>query len=445
LVTAAIEGMEQPAELLSVGGEPMQEIAAIDTTLRPEGKARYLLFVRQVMADVYALLDFLSGRARPSLTSPPYRRHNGAAARRNPDANGTPRDSVLERERIEADLEQPTTLIQRAMQIGKSLGEGNVSPDDAAFLVRARDLLNLRAAPASGSSIVFTLLVISKSSSRRSQKHLDEDRSHFIYDGEHLEIAASQLAHFVRWALRAMVILLVFAVALSAYVAWGKLLLDTRDAMLHDWGANESVFAAQMVHGAANPAEKGEAIDAACNAGDRSFIMDQACRQHDELVHRRKSVVEHLQSWDRWGSDTSEEAAVQHVAVAVGVIGNYILPVLYGALGAMASMLRQLYRRVAERLLTPRDRRAAHIRLMLGVLTGACIGLFFNSSTGSAQATGIGGAAVTLSASAIAFLAGYAVEAVFTALDTVVSHIFRAREESRDAADNSQPLIERHS
>lgn len=423
----------------------MQEIAATNTALKPGGDERYLSFVWQVMTDVYALIDFLSGRAKPSLASPAYRRYNGAAGRRHPDAAGSAKDSSVERERIEADLEHPTALIQRAMQIGKSLGDGNVTADDVAFLVSARDLLNLRAAPATGSSIVFTLLVISKIYPRRDKQRSVEDRSHFIYENEYLELAASQLAHFVRWALRAMVILLVCTVALSAYVAWGKLLLDTRDAVLHDWGANESVFAVQMAQGAANPAKKREAIDAACDADDRTFIIDQACRQHDELNKRKESIVKHLQSWDSWGSDTTEEDAAQHVAVAVGVVGNYILPVAYGALGAMASMLRQLYRRVAERLLTPRDRRAAHIRLMLGVLTGACIGLFFNSSTGPAQATGVGGAAVTLSASAIAFLAGYGVEAVFTTLDAVVSHIFRAREESRDAADSSQPLVERHS
>jgi hypothetical protein len=423
----------------------MQEIAATNTALKPGGHERYLSFVWQVMTDVYALIDFLSGRAKPSLASPAYRRHNGTARRQHPDAAGPARDSSVERERIEADLEHPTALIQRAMQIGNSLGDGNVTTDDVAFLVGARDLLNLRAAPATGSSIVFTLLVISKIYPQREKQRSVEDRSHFIYENEYLELAASQLAHFVRWALWGMVILLIVTVALSAYVAWGKLLLDTRDAVLHDWGANESVFAAQLVHDAANSGKQQEAIDLACAANDRTFIIDQGCRQHNELNKRKESIAKHLQSWDFWGSDVSEEGAAQHVAVTVGVVGNYFLPMLYGALGAMASMLRQLYRRVAERLLTPRDRRAAHIRLMLGVLTGACIGLFFNSSTGPAQATGIGGAAVTLSASAIAFLAGYGVEAVFTALDTVVSHIFRGREESRDAADGSQHVVERQS
>jgi hypothetical protein len=321
------------------------------------------------------------------------------------------------------------------MEIGKSLGEGNVSADDAAFLVSARDLLNLRAAPVTGSSIVFTLLVISKIHPQSGESSSTGNRSHFIYTNEHLEIAASKLAGFVRWALLSMVGLLLFTLVLSAYVAWGKLLLDTRDAALHDFGANEAVLSTQLAQGAVSLAGKGDLVAAACGSESRSFIIDQACRQHEELDQRRHSILTHVTSWDWWGSDATEAGAVQHVAVAVGVTGNYILPVLYGALGAMGSMLRQFNRRMAERLLTQRDRRSAHIRVMLGVLTGACIGLFFNSSAGPAQMTGLGGAAVTLSASAIAFLAGYGVEAVFRMLDALINHVFRLSDGQRNAAD----------
>lgn len=415
----------------------MPDVETLDATLKPGNDERFSSFVRQVMSDVYALIDFLSGRARPSLASPQYRRHDGTAARRSSDAaagSAPLKDRSLERERIEADLEHPTALIQRAMEIGKSLGDGSVSADDAAFLVSARDLLNVRAAPASGSSIVFTLLVISKI---HPQGGSMGNRSHFIYTNEHLETAAAKMAAFVRRALWSMLVLILFTLALSAYVAWGKLLLDTRDAVLHDFGANEAVFTSQMAQGSSNSSGKADLIATACGSENRSFVIDQACRQHDELKQRRESVVAHVQSWD-WGSDQSEAGAVQHVALAVGVIGNYILPVLYGALGAMGSMLRQYNRRLAERLLTTRDRRAAHIRVMLGVLTGACIGLFFNSSAGPAQATGLGGAAVTLSASAIAFLAGYGVEVVFRTLDTLLSHVFRLSEGSRDTADSPQ-------
>ena len=340
-------------------------------------------------------------------------------------------------------MEHPITLIQRAMQIGKSLGDEGVSADDAAFLVSARDLLNVRAAPVTGSSIVFTLLVISKIHPQGEGTSSTASRSHFIYMNEHLETAADKLAIFVRRALWSMFALLFITLSLSTYVAWGKLLLDTRDAVLHDFGANEAVFAAQVAQGSSTSAGKANSVATTCGADQRTFITDQACRQNEELIRRRDSILAHIQSWD-WGFDQSEESAVQHVTVAVGVIGNYILPVLYGALGAMGSMLRQFNRRLAERLLTPRDRRASHIRVMLGVMTGACIGLFFNSSAGAAQATGLGGAAVTLSASAIAFLAGYGVELVFRTLDALLGHIFRLGEGPRDASDGPQHVVDRN-
>ncbi len=256
----------------------MPDVEPYDANLQPHDEGRYLWFVSQVMSDVYALVDYLSGRARPSLASPQYRRYNGSALRRNPDSAANPlppsKESLLERERIEADLEHPTALIQRAMQIGRALRDpmGSVSADDAAFLVSARDLLNQRAAPATGSSIVFTLLVISKIHSRAGGA-VGANRSHFIYGNEHVEAAAAKLAGFVRRALWGMLLLLLVTLALSAYVAWGKLLLDTRDAVLRDWGANEAVFAAQMVQGASSstaPAKEGS-IDAMCGTDHRYF------------------------------------------------------------------------------------------------------------------------------------------------------------------------------
>jgi hypothetical protein len=422
----------------------MADVETYDPALTRRDDERYLGFVWQVMSDVYALVDFLSGRAKPSLASPQYRRPSGSLNRRNFDSADDPappsKESLLERERIEADLEHPTALIQRAMQIGKSLGNGSVGADDAAFLVNARDLLNVRATPATGSSIVFTLLVISKIHPQGTTASSPANRSHYIYANEHLEGAASKLAVFVRRALWGMLVLLVFTLALSAYVAWGKLLLDTRDAVLRDYGANEAFFAAQIGHGLPNSSDSGASVSTLCGGDHRTFVIDQACRQFDELMERRKDVVGHIRSWDVFPEE-SEAGAVQHVAVVVGVVGNYLLPVLYGALGAMGSMLRQFNRRLAERLLTPRDRRAAHIRVMLGVLTGACVGLFFNSSAGPAQATGLGGAAVTLSASAIAFLAGYGVEPVFRTLDSLIGHFFRLGG-SKDGDDG--PAVERN-
>ncbi len=86
------------------------------------------------------------------------------------------------------------------------------------------------------------------------------------------------------------------------------------------------------------------------------------------------------------------------------------MPILYGLLGSIAFVLRRRYDRLAAHLLSSRDARArSGIRLMLGVLIGGCVGLIF-SGTSTAQSTGILGAAATLKAAAIAFLAGYGVE-----------------------------------
>ena len=108
----------------------------------------------------------------------------------------------------------------------------------------------------------------------------------------------------------------------------------------------------------------------------------------------------------------------------MAVIGNYVMPILYGFLGSIAFVLRRHYDRLATQQLLPRDLRANSIRLALGVLTGGCIGLVYSSSS-VVQTTGILGAATTFSTAAIAFLAGYGVEGVFKALDSVISQVFR--------------------
>ena len=57
-------------------------------------------------------------------------------------------------------------------------------------------------------------------------------------------------------------------------------------------------------------------------------------------------------------------------------------------------------------------------------MIGGSIGLVFSSSS-VAQATGVLGAAATLSSTAgFAFLAGYGVEAVFKLLDTIITQVF---------------------
>jgi hypothetical protein len=108
----------------------------------------------------------------------------------------------------------------------------------------------------------------------------------------------------------------------------------------------------------------------------------------------------------------------------LNVVSGYVLPVLMGLLGSMTYVLRRYLRSVGERLLTPRDLREYIVRLVLGTVFGVAIG-FFTSASGPAEviANPIG----ALGAPALAFLAGYGVEAVFRLLDGMAEQFSAAR------------------
>jgi 4-amino-4-deoxy-L-arabinose transferase-like glycosyltransferase len=95
----------------------------------------------------------------------------------------------------------------------------------------------------------------------------------------------------------------------------------------------------------------------------------------------------------------------------LNVVSGYVLPVLMGLLGSMAYVLRRYLRSVGDRLLTPRDLREYIVRLVLGTVFGVAIGFFTTAENVIANPVS------SLGAPALAFLAGYGVEAVFRMLD----------------------------
>lgn len=108
--------------------------------------------------------------------------------------------------------------------------------------------------------------------------------------------------------------------------------------------------------------------------------------------------------------------------VALCSLSGYILPLLYGAMGAFAFILRKLSDPVG-RLTYAYDARVSYtLRLHIGALGGLAVGWFIN---GNAPISGLGGSAasglVALSPLALAFAAGYASDLLFTALDKVVA------------------------
>lgn len=121
------------------------------------------------------------------------------------------------------------------------------------------------------------------------------------------------------------------------------------------------------------------------------------------------------------------------VAPVLLVWGNYILPILFSFLGTTIYVILDHSNKVRDSLLHPKDRFLSAVRLVLGIVTGASIGLFFSSygptqQAGSTPSAGALISSLTLTASGVAFLAGFGVEGVFTMLEATVSRVFAVQQ-----------------
>jgi hypothetical protein len=94
-------------------------------------------------------------------------------------------------------------------------------------------------------------------------------------------------------------------------------------------------------------------------------------------------------------------------------LSGYLLPMLYGLLGACAFVLRKLSDEI-DKLTYAHDARVRYsLRLNIGLLSGLAVGWFIKSSPGDPTL-------VSLSPLALAFVAGYGSDLFFVALDKIV-------------------------
>jgi hypothetical protein len=114
-------------------------------------------------------------------------------------------------------------------------------------------------------------------------------------------------------------------------------------------------------------------------------------------------------------------ASERAVAARVDDIAALLLP-LYGFIGAAAFVFRRLMQKVQAAELDATEVRQAIIRLALGTILGGVIGLFFGPD--GATLAGEGLPIKALGLSALALLAGYAVELVFTFFDFIIRALF---------------------
>jgi hypothetical protein len=107
------------------------------------------------------------------------------------------------------------------------------------------------------------------------------------------------------------------------------------------------------------------------------------------------------------------EDVLIHSESTLAILGQYVLPLLYGWLGALAYILRTLSSEIQQVTFTRGSEIRYSIRSPLGMLAGVTVGMFFDPAqfSGFHVITPVG----------LAFLAGYGVELLFTGLDGMVS------------------------
>ena len=104
---------------------------------------------------------------------------------------------------------------------------------------------------------------------------------------------------------------------------------------------------------------------------------------------------------------------LRYVAGPLGIVfGSFLLPVLYGALGTCAFVLRSLFREMVDRSFDRRRTGEFTVRIFLGMVSGLSLQWLVVRADGTVA----GG----VTPAVLAFLGGYSVEMLFAAMDRLV-------------------------
>lgn len=418
------------------------------------------IFVRE-LNEVFLLLDHISGRWDKSL----YNFHD--------HDDGEPHIDEL----CAIGLTPPESDQQRVAQAVKVLC--------------AKDKLNAAARPATGLTIAFTLLVVGEDNRRDWRNWLrdkmfgngakENGSAHSLHWDKptRLTLARTAFPGLVRVAssfnfrMKLVVFLLlvglVLTCAMSWHVAGGSAILQHLDAVQVAQAAlSKEIEEAEFKHAASATAPPMQFCTEADKAGlphYRSTEEYQLCTRRGQLTAQASAIGMNLRDWlVPWqacysmlarpfgrlpengvvqvsASPAEKEGRLQRALeeqarVVTLVVGTAVLPLCYGVLGAGAAVVRGLWAKMRESLLSPRDFTLALLQLALGATIGACIALFVNPSgqTPGSEIGLLGNWA--LSTSALSFIAGFGVEGVFVALESLVRRVFNISDPARRPSEN---------
>jgi len=175
--------------------------------------------------------------------------------------------------------------------------------------------------------------------------------------------------------------------------------------------------------------------------------------EFDELEMEKNSSIELLDYWQKLeflpftGNDSIENSDKNMMNFGPGnnpsyvnrvniiqsannthiILNSYILPLLYGLLGALAFVLRYLPNEIKSMQFSKESNINYTLRVTLGALLGLIVGLFWGD-TNSVSTVFI----ANLPPLAVAFLAGYSVEFIFKLFDMLINLILKNNKKSEE-------------
>ncbi|SIT43786.1 membrane hypothetical protein [Paraburkholderia ribeironis] len=406
-----------------------------------------LIFKRD-LNEVHLLLDFISGRPDSHI----WDIGDVKFPDRN-DGNGA--------------LLTPYQVIERICEMrfpppsGQNMAD---KADSAALLLYVKDKLNSVAYPACGLTIAYTYIFLEEiegvarqaASSVRSRARALVART--AYPG--LVVSAKRFRRFhksVAWMGAAITLLAAILLWLVVYGVQLTSRFEENQRSTAD--VTSQIYVQVDKENAALAPEKQthDSVPTRCHADrieQQSNEIRLLCNQWSYFQARYdKSISDVATFANHWPSTwlmvpfptspglrekaelgyVAKQVNIQSITLVLSAYASYVLPVMFGVVGTIASFLRDIGNRITSSTLAPRDETLAIIRLILGAIAGLAVGLFFTPASVSAQVSS-GAGVLTLSASAIAFLAGYGADGFFRMIDMMITRVF-----SLDRPDKSSP------
>lgn len=245
------------------------------------------------------------------------------------------------------------------------------------------------------------------------------ERQRWIFFGKEIQISYATIACKVQktWAFFALILL----VLVQSYWVVGNNLVEGIPGLRKSPQKPPTAVEATTIPPATPPpakvgANEGAAVNNATNldendkAASRAILLMVWSRPWDWVV--KGDYTEELLKSENINTRPLTAVAATHV---LDILQFYILPLLYGWLGAMAFVIRTLSREARERTYRTENDLAYRLRIYLGVLSGLAIGWFFKpSETNGAEIS-------SLPPFALAFIAGYSVDLLFTLMDKLLT------------------------